>query len=136
MNTVNEQEKKRLTNQTISIKKKLEEHFELKVVQDFLSKDEKDELGDSYNYFIIEEDGFDAPMSENGKYSVSQNVYVTFYSEGRESLTGDQLDVLTLLHSSSFKFNGTEVNHLKLDNQDRFIDQVIFSFKRIIRSGC
>ncbi|MDT2743945.1 hypothetical protein [Enterococcus asini] len=133
---MNEQEKKRLTNQTISIKKKLEEHFELKVVQDFLSKDEKDELGDSYNYFIIEEDGFDAPMSENGKYSVSQNVYVTFYSEGRESLTGDQLDVLTLLHSSSFKFNGTEVNHLKLDNQDRFIDQVIFSFKRIIRSGC
>lgn len=133
---MNEQEKKRLTNQTISIKKKLEEHFDLKVVQDFLSKDEKDELGDSYNYFIIEEDGFDAPMSENGKYSVSQNVYVTFYSEGRESLTGDQLDVLTLLHSSSFKFNGTEVNHLKLDNQDRFIDQVIFSFKRIIRSGC
>lgn len=133
---MNEQEKKRLTNQTISIKKKLEEHFELKVVQDFLSKDEKDELGDSYNYFIIEEDGFDAPMSENGKYSISQNVYVTFYSEGRESLTGDQLDVLTLLHSSSFKFNGTEVNHLKLDNQDRFIDQVIFSFKRIIRSGC
>lgn len=133
---MNEQEKKRLTNQTISIKKKLEEHFELKVVQDFLSKDEKDELGDSYNYFIIEEDGFDAPMSENGKYSVSQNVYVTFYSEGRESLTGDQLDVLTLLHSSAFKFNGTEVNHLKLDNQDRFIDQVIFSFKRIIRSGC
>lgn len=133
---MNEQEKKRLTNQTISIKKKLEEHFKLKVVQDFLSKDEKDELGDSYNYFIIEEDGFDAPMSENGKYSVSQNVYVTFYSEGRESLTGDQLDVLTLLHSSSFKFNGTEVNHLKLDNQDRFIDQVIFSFKRIIRSGC
>lgn len=133
---MNEQEKKRLTNQTLLIKKKLEEHFQLKVVQDFLSKDEKDELGDSYNYFIIEEDGFDAPMSENGKYSVSQNVYVTFYSEGRESLTGDQLDVLTLLHSSSFKFNGTEVNHLKLDNQDRFIDQVIFSFKRIIRSGC
>lgn len=133
---MNEQEKKRLTNQTLLIKKKLEEHFQLKVVQDFLSKDEKDELGDSYNYFIIEEDGFDAPMSENGKYSVSQNVYVTFYSEGRESLAGDQLDVLTLLHSSSFKFNGTEVNHLKLDNQDRFIDQVIFSFKRIIRSGC
>lgn len=133
---MNEQEKKRLTSQTISIKKKLEEHFNLPVVQDFLSKDEKEEMGNSYNYFIIEEDGFDQPMSENGKYSVSQNVYVTFYSEGRESLTGDQLDVLTLLHSSTFKFNGTEVNHLKLDNQDRFIDQVIFSFKRIIRSGC
>ncbi len=133
---MNEQEKKRLTNQTIAIKKKLEDHFKLKVVQDFLSKDEKDELGDSYNYFIIEEDGFDAPMGDNGKYSVSQSVYVTFYSEGRESLTGDQLDVLSLLHSSTFKFNGTEVNHLKLDNQDRFIDQVIFSFKRIIRSGC
>lgn len=133
---MNEQEKKRLTNQTISIKKKLEEHFNLPVVQDFLSKDEKEEMGDGYNYFIIEEDGFDQPTGENGKYSVSQNVYVTFYSEGRESLTGDQLDVLTLLHSSTFKFNGTEVNHLKLDNQDRFIDQVIFSFKRILRSGC
>lgn len=133
---MNEQEKKRLTTQTITIKKKLEDHFKLKVVQDFLSKDEKDELGDSYNYFIIEEDGFDTPTDENGKYSVSQSVYVTFYSEGRENLTGDQLDVLTLLHSPTFKFNGTEVNHLKLDNQDRFIDQVIFSFKRIIRSGC
>lgn len=136
MSTLNEAEKKRLSSQIVEVKKKLEDYFGMIVVQDFLSKDEKKELGDKYEYFIIEEDGFATPTDEKGKYSVSQDVYVTFYSEGRESLTGDQLDVLSLLHSPTFKFNGTEVNHLKLDNQDRFIDQVIFSFKRIIRSGC
>ncbi|MGX7199222.1 hypothetical protein ACWOEH_05015 [Enterococcus nangangensis] len=105
-------------------------------MQDFLSNDEKKSLGDNYNYFIVEEDGFNSTIDEKGKYSFTQNVYITFYSENRENLTGDQLDVLSLLHSSVFRFRGTEVNHLKLENQDRFIDQVIFSFTRIIRGGC
>lgn len=136
MITLNEKEKTRLSNQTIENIKKLKEAFNLPVVQDFLSNDEKKALGDNYNYFIVEEDGFNSTIDEKGKYSFNQNVYITFYSKNRENLTGDQLDVLSLLHSSIFRFRGTEVNHLKLENQDRFIDQVIFSFTRIIRGGC
>ncbi|WP_170999897.1 hypothetical protein [Enterococcus nangangensis] len=136
MITLNDKEKTRLSNQTIENIKKLKEAFNLPVVQDFLSNDEKKSLGDNYNYFIVEEDGFNSTIDEKGKYSFTQNVYITFYSENRENLTGDQLDVLSLLHSSVFRFRGTEVNHLKLENQDRFIDQVIFSFTRIIRGGC
>lgn len=133
---LNEKEKTRLSTQTIENVKKLKEVFNIPVVQDFLSSDEKKALGDNYNYFIVEEDGFNSTIDEKGKYTFTQNVYITFYSENRENLTGDQLDVLSLLHSPIFRFKGTEVNHLKLENQDRFVDQVIFSFTRIIRGGC
>jgi len=114
--------------------KLLEDYFLLPTYQDFLSEDEKNSLGDSYNYFIFEED--EITIVDKDKYTLGQNVYITFYSENRDYLTGDQLDVIDLLHNNLFRFNGTDVNHLKLDNQDRYIDQVVFSFVRIIRSGC
>lgn len=134
LETMNEGEKKRLSKQTIEKMKLLEEHFSIPTFQDFLSEDEKKELKDSYNYFIFEED--EITIVDKDKYTLGQNVYVTFYSENRDYLTGDQLDVIGLLHSNLFRFSGTDVNHLKLDNQDRYIDQVVFSFVRILRSGC
>lgn len=109
-------------------------YFKLPVYQDFLSEDEKNELGDSYDYFIFEED--ELSIVDKDKYTIGQSVYITFYSENREYLTGDQLDVIALLHESLFRFTGTDVNHLKLDNQDRYVDQVVFQFQRIVRSGC
>lgn len=134
LETLNEGEKNRLSKQTIEKMKLLEEYFSLPTFQDFLSEDEKKELKDSYNYFIFEED--EITIVDKDKYTLGQNVYVTFYSENREYLTGDQLDVIELLHNNLFRFTGTDVNHLKLDNQDRYIDQVVFSFVRILRSGC
>ena len=134
LETLNEGEKNRLSKQTIEKMKLLEEYFSLPTFQDFLSEDEKKELKDSYNYFIFEED--EITIVDKDKYTLGQNVYVTFYSENREYLTGDQLDVIELLHNNLFRFSGTDVNHLKLDNQDRYIDQVVFSFVRILRSGC
>ncbi|MBO0450756.1 hypothetical protein JZO85_00650 [Enterococcus sp. MJM16] len=115
--------------------KSLEDYFSLPVFQDFLSEDEKKALGDSYDYFIFEESEIVMATDEK-KYSFQQKVYVSFYSENRDYLTGDQLDVITLLHNANYKFTGSDVNHLKLDNQDRYIDLVVFSFSRIIRSGC
>lgn len=134
MEILNQKEKKRLSSQTLSKMEALEEYFKLPAFQDFLSEDEKKELGGSYNYFIFEED--ELSIVDKDKYSVGQMVYVTFYSENRAYLTGDQLDVLTLLHEQLFRFLGTDVNHLKLDKQDRYIDQVIFRFQRIVRSSC
>lgn len=131
---MNEGEKKRLSKQTIEKMKLLEDYFSIPTFQDFLSEDEKKELKDSYNYFIFEED--EITIVDKDKYTLGQNVYVTFYSENRDYLTGDQLDVIELLHNNLFRFIGTDVNHLKLDNQDRYIDQVVFSFVRILRSGC
>ncbi|WP_413538970.1 hypothetical protein [Enterococcus malodoratus] len=134
LETLNEKEKKRLSKQTIDKMKLLEEYFSIPTFQDFLSEDEKKELKDDYNYFIFEED--EITIVEKDTYTLGQNVYVTFYSENRSYLTGDQLDVIKLLHNNLFRFNGTDVNHLKLDNQDRYIDQVVFSFVRILRSDC
>ncbi len=134
LETMSEGEKKRLSKQTIEKMKLLEDYFSIPTFQDFLSEDEKKELKDSYNYFIFEED--EITIVDKDKYTLGQNVYVTFYSENRDYLTGDQLDVIGLLHSNLFRFSGTDVNHLKLDNQDRYIDQVVFSFVRILRSGC
>lgn len=135
LETLNQSEKKRLSKQTIEKMESLEEHFKLPIFQDFLSEDEKKALGDSYDYFIFEESEIVLAQDEK-KYSFQQKVYVSFYSENREYLTGDQLDVITLLHNANYKFTGSDVNHLKLDNQDRYIDLVVFSFSRIIRSGC
>jgi len=132
---LNQNEKKRLSAQSIEKMKLLEDYFELPVFQDFLSEDEKKNLGDSYDYFIFEESEMVLAADEK-KYSFQQKVYISFYSENRNYLTGDQLDVITLLHNSNYKFTGSDVNHLRLDNQDRFIDLVVFSFSRIIRSGC
>ncbi|WP_251867871.1 hypothetical protein [Enterococcus malodoratus] len=134
LETLNEKEKKRLSKQTIDKMKLLEEYFSIPTFQDFLSEDEKKELKDDYNYFIFEED--EITIVEKDTYTLGQNVYVTFYSENRSYLTGDQIDIITLLHNNLFRFNGTDVNHLKLDNQDRYIDQIVFSFVRILRSGC
>lgn len=134
LETMSEGEKKRLSKQTIEKMKLLEDYFSIPTFQDFLSEDEKKELKDSYNYFIFEED--EITIVDKDKYTLGQNVYVTFYSENREYLTGDQLDVIELLHNNLFRFTGTDVNHLKLDNQDRYIDQIVFSFVRILRSGC
>lgn len=131
---MNESEKTRLTKQTVEKMKKVSDYFDLPTFQDFLSEDEKEELGDSYDYFIFEED--EITIVNKDKYTLGQNVYITFYSENREYLTGDQLDVIELLHQPNFRFSGTDVNHLKLDNQDRYVDQVVFSFVRIIRSSC
>lgn len=131
---VNDKEKERLKNQTIEKMKLLESHFSIPTFQDFLSEDEKKELKDDYNYFIFEED--EITIVDKDKYTLGQNVYITFYSENRSYLTGDQIDIITLLHNNLFRFNGTDVNHLKLDNQDRYIDQIVFSFVRILRSGC
>lgn len=131
---MNDKEKERLKNQTIEKMKLLESHFSIPTFQDFLSEDEKKELKDDYNYFIFEED--EITIVDKDKYTLGQNVYITFYSENRSYLTGDQIDIITLLHNNRFRFNGTDVNHLKLDNQDRYIDQIVFSFVRILRSGC
>lgn len=135
LEALNQNEKKRLSAQSIEKMKLLEDYFELPVFQDFLSEDEKKNLGDSYDYFIFEESEMVLAADEK-KYSFQQKVYISFYSENRNYLTGDQLDVITLLHNSNYKFTGSDVNHLRLDNQDRFIDLVVFSFSRIIRSGC
>lgn len=135
LEVMNESEKKRLSKQSVDKMKLLEEYFGLPIFQDFLSEDEKKALGDSYDYFIFEESEIVLAQDEK-KYSFQQKVYISFYSENREYLTGDQLDVITLLHNANYKFTGSDVNHLKLDNQDRYIDLVVFSFSRIIRSGC
>ena len=135
LEVLNQNEKKRLSAQSIEKMKSLEDHFSLPVFQDFLSEDEKKALGDSYDYFIFEESEI-VLAPDNMKYSFQQRVYISFYSENRDYLTGDQLDVISLLHNNNYMFTGSDVNHLKLDNQDRYIDLVVFSFSRIIRSGC
>lgn len=134
LEVLNSKEKQRLSKQTITKMNLVANYFKLPVYQDFLSEDEKNELGDSYDYFIFEED--ELSIVDKDKYTIGQSVYITFYSENREYLTGDQLDVIALLHESLFRFTGTDVNHLKLDNQDRYVDQVVFQFQRIVRSGC
>ncbi|BDP85279.1 hypothetical protein EfmAA610_24890 [Enterococcus faecium] len=75
-------------------------------------------------------------MITEPKYSVGQNLYLTFYSENREDLTGDSLDIISLIQNRSIRFQRMDPNHLKLENQDRYIDQLVFTFRRLLKSDC
>ncbi|HAQ2516843.1 TPA: hypothetical protein IXJ55_001370 [Enterococcus faecium] len=37
---------------------------------------------------------------------------------------------------TSFRFQRMDPNHLKLENQDRYIDQLVFTFRRLLKSDC
>ncbi len=101
----NSKEKERLNKQISAIKTSLEEHFKLKLFQDSVGEDE---LPDDFNYFILETGEIE--MITEPKYSVGQNLYLTFYSENREDLTGDSLDIIFIDSKSfdSFSENGSQ----------------------------
>ncbi|HGF7734882.1 TPA: hypothetical protein QFP72_002126 [Enterococcus faecium] len=127
----NSKEKERLNKQISAIKTSLEEHFKLKLFQDSVGEDE---LPDDFNYFILETGEIE--MITEPKYSVGQTLYLTFYSENREDLTGDSLDIISLIQNRSIRFQRMDSNHLKLENQDRYIDQLVFTFRRLLKSDC
>lgn len=127
----NEKEKQRLAVQIKKIKESLEDNFNLPLFQDAVAEDE---LPENFNYFILETGEIE--VVNEPKYSVNQAIYITFYSENREDLTGDALDIISLIQTSNMRFRRTDLNHLKLENQDRYIDQLSFTFARILKSGC
>ncbi|MFS0952460.1 hypothetical protein ACFC3A_12650 [Enterococcus thailandicus] len=127
----NEKEKQRLAVQIKKIKESLEGNFNLPLFQDAVAEDE---LPENFNYFILETGEIE--VINEPKYSVNQAIYITFYSENREDLTGDALDIISLIQTSNMRFRRTDLNHLKLENQDRYIDQLSFTFARILKSGC
>lgn len=127
----NEKEKQRLAVQIKKIKESLEGNFNLPLFQDAVAEDE---LPENFNYFILETGEIE--VINEPKYSVNQTIYITFYSENREDLTGDALDIISLIQTSNMRFRRTDLNHLKLENQDRYIDQLSFTFARILKSGC
>lgn len=127
----NEKEKQRLADQIKKIKESLEDNFNLPLFQDAVAEDE---LPENFNYFILETGEIE--VINEPKYSVNQTIYITFYSENREDLTGDALDIISLIQTSAIRFQRTDLNHLKLENQDRYIDQLSFTFARLLKSGC
>jgi hypothetical protein len=133
VNTVkdNSKYKGKLNEQLLSIKKALEEHFGIKLFQDSVGEDE---LPKDFNYFILETGEIE--LVSEPKYSLGQNIYLTFYSENREDLTGDVLDIISLIQTNIVRFQRMDPNHLKLENQDRYIDQLVFTFRRLLKSDC
>jgi hypothetical protein len=127
----NSKYKGKLNEQLLSIKKALEEHFGIKLFQDSVGEDE---LPKDFNYFILETGEIE--LVSEPKYSLGQNIYLTFYSENREDLTGDALDIISLIQTNIVRFQRMDPNHLKLENQDRYIDQLVFTFRRLLKSDC
>jgi hypothetical protein len=127
----NSKYKGKLNEQLLSIKKALEEHFGIKLFQDSVGEDE---LPKDFNYFILETGEIE--LVSEPKYSLGQNIYLTFYSENREDLTGDVLDIISLIQTNIVRFQRMDPNHLKLENQDRYIDQLVFTFRRLLKSDC
>ena len=47
-----------------------------------------------------------------------------------------ELDIISLIQNRSIRFQRMDPNHLKLENQDRYIDQLVFTFRRLLKSDC
>ncbi|MGE6552915.1 hypothetical protein ACQKFK_29425 [Bacillus mycoides] len=132
---MNEKAKKLMQEQRSGIKKVLEDSFELLVVEDELAEDEESQLTEEgYNCFILEYGEFQPSSNER---TISQNVYVSYLSENQANLDEQVIDILSLVSNvKKVSFVVTKSDRLQVKDTDRYIDRVVFTFKRVIPFEC
>ncbi|MEB4814742.1 hypothetical protein [Bacillus thuringiensis] len=132
---MNEKAKKLMKEQRSGIKKVLEDSFELLVVEDELAEDEESQLTEEgYNCFILEYGEFQPSSNER---TISQNVYVSYLSENQANLDEQVIDILSLVSNvKKVSFVVTKSDRLQVKDTDRYIDRVVFTFKRVIPFEC
>ncbi|ARJ25213.1 hypothetical protein B7492_25705 [Bacillus mycoides] len=124
-----------MQEQRSGIKKVLEDSFELLVVEDELAEDEESQLTEEgYNCFILEYGEFQPSSNER---TISQNVYVSYLSENQANLDEQVIDILSLVSNvKKVSFVVTKSDRLQVKDTDRYIDRVVFTFKRVIPFEC
>ncbi|WP_235674884.1 hypothetical protein [Bacillus mycoides] len=132
---MNEKAKKLMQEQRIGIKTKLEDYFKLLVVEDELAEDEEEQLQEvGYNCFTIEYGEFQPSSNER---TISQNVYISYLSENQDDLDEQTIDIISLVSKEKkVSFVVSKNDRLQMKDTDRYIDRVVFTFRRMIPIEC
>ncbi|MEB9380476.1 hypothetical protein P4J09_20845 [Bacillus cereus] len=132
---MNEKPKKLMKEQRLGIKTKLDDYFKLLVVEDELAEDEEEEMAEEgYNCFLIEYGEFQPSSNER---TISQNVYITYLSEKQDDLEEQIIDIISLISGvKRLLFVSSKSDRFQMKDTDRYIDRVVFTFKRVIPLEC
>ncbi len=124
-----------MQEQRIGIKTKLEDYFKLLVVEDELAEDEEEQLQEvGYNCFTIEYGEFQPSSNER---TISQNVYISYLSENQDDLDEQTIDIISLVSKEKkVSFVVSKNDRLQMKDTDRYIDRVVFTFRRMIPIEC
>ena len=132
---MNEKSKKLMKEQRKGIKEVLDNGFKLLVVEDELAEDEESQLTEEgYNCFILEYGEFQPSSNER---TLSQNIYISYLSENQADLDEQIIDIISLISKVKMvSFVVTKSDRLQVKDTDRYIDRVVFTFKRVIPIEC
>ncbi|MDI6679497.1 hypothetical protein QMA02_27265 [Bacillus wiedmannii] len=132
---MNEKSKKLMKEQRKDIKKSLDDGFKILVVEDELAEDEESQLTEEgYNCFILEYGEFQPSSNER---TISQNVYISYLSENQADLDEQVIDIISLISKVKMvSFVVAKSDRLQVKDIDRYIDRVVFTFKRVIPYEC
>lgn len=132
---MNEKTKKLMKEQRSGIKKVLDDAFKLLVVEDELAEDEESQLTEEgYNCFILEYGEFQPSSNER---TISQNIYISYLSEKQADLDEQVIDIISLVSKVKMvSFIATKSDRLQVKDTDRYIDRVVFTFRRVIPIEC
>lgn len=124
-----------MKEQRKGIKKVLDDGFKILVVEDELAKDEESQLTEEgYNCFILEYGEFQSSSNER---TLSQNIYISYLSEKQADLDAQIIDIISLLSKVKMvSFAVAKSDRLQVKGTDRYIDRVVFTFKRVIPIEC
>ncbi|PFR79165.1 hypothetical protein COK40_02425 [Bacillus cereus] len=124
-----------MKEQRLGIKTKLDDYFKLLVVEDELAEDEEEEMAEEgYNCFLIEYGEFQPSSNER---TISQNVYITYLSEKQDDLEEQIIDIISLISGvKRLLFVSSKSDRFQMKDTDRYIDRVVFTFKRVIPLEC
>ncbi|PFD32611.1 hypothetical protein CN285_27530 [Bacillus cereus] len=124
-----------MKEQRKGIKEALENGFKLLVVEDELAEDEESQLTEEgYNCFILEYGEFQSSSNER---TLSQNIYISYLSESQDDLDEQVIDIISLISKVKMvSFVVTKSDRLQVKDTDRYIDRVVFTYKRVIPLEC
>lgn len=132
---MNEKSKKLMKEQRKGIKEALDNGFKILVVEDELAEDEESQLTEEgYDCFILEYGEFQPSSNER---TISQNIYISYLSENQDGLDEQVIDIISLISKVKMvSFVVTKSDRLQVKDTDRYIDRVVFTFKRVIPIEC
>jgi hypothetical protein len=132
---VNERSKRLMGEQKNGIFENLKS-FELPVFEDEVAEDEDERLLDSnaYNCLVFETSDF---KKTNDIKIITQDIYVSYYSENRDDVDEQTIDIISLIDSvKGISFSRSVRERLRVKETDRYIDRVTIMFIRKIPIEC
>jgi hypothetical protein len=130
---MNEKTKKFMREQIDALVNGLKNQFGLPVFEDEIAEDEEETLSE-YNCFVFETGEF---RTTNDIRKVTQDIYVYYYSENRDDVDEQTIDIISVVSSiKGMSFVNSIKERLQEKDTDRYVDRVTLVFRRVIPIEC